>query len=79
MMSTSAKPFVWYELMTTDMDAAEAFYRAVVGWNAQNFSQPDMRYTMMRPARLGRLYWGRRCGRRNRRREESGWRGAPPA
>jgi uncharacterized protein len=47
MMSTSAKPFVWYELMTTDMDAAEAFYRAVVGWNAQNFSQPDMRYTMM--------------------------------
>ena len=24
---------VWYELMTTDMKAAEAFYRNVVGWN----------------------------------------------
>ena len=24
--------FVWYELMTTDSAAAEAFYRIVVGW-----------------------------------------------
>ena len=29
-MATSPKTFVWYELMTTDVDAAEAFYRAVV-------------------------------------------------
>lgn len=27
--------FCWYELMTTDAPAAEAFYRAVVGWGAQ--------------------------------------------
>jgi uncharacterized protein len=33
-MSTSPNPFVWYELMTTDVDAAEAFYRAVIGWGA---------------------------------------------
>jgi predicted enzyme related to lactoylglutathione lyase len=39
--------FVWYELMTTDLDAAETFYRAVVGWTAQDSGQPDMRYTIM--------------------------------
>lgn len=27
--------FCWYELMTTDQPAAEAFYRSVVGWGAQ--------------------------------------------
>ena len=47
-MASSAKPFVWYELMTTDTDAAEAFYRAVVGWNAQHWGEPDVRYTIMR-------------------------------
>lgn len=25
--------YIWYELMTTDTDAAKAFYDAVVGWN----------------------------------------------
>ncbi|RUW01226.1 MAG: VOC family protein, partial [Mesorhizobium sp.] len=25
-MPNAAKPFFWYELMTTDLDAAEAFY-----------------------------------------------------
>jgi predicted enzyme related to lactoylglutathione lyase len=29
--------FFWYELMTTDLDAAEAFYTKVVGWKAQPF------------------------------------------
>jgi uncharacterized protein len=33
-MPASAKSFVWYELMTTDMDAAKTFYSAVVGWTA---------------------------------------------
>jgi predicted enzyme related to lactoylglutathione lyase len=47
MMSTSPDAFVWYELMTTDMDAAETFYRAVIGWDAQDSGQPDMRYTIM--------------------------------
>jgi predicted enzyme related to lactoylglutathione lyase len=46
-MPSSPKNFVWYELMTTDMEAAETFYRAVIGWSAQNFNQPDMRYTVM--------------------------------
>ena len=43
-MSTSPNPFVWYELMTT---AAEAFYRAVIGWGVQDWGQPDMRYIVM--------------------------------
>ena len=36
-MPKSPMPFFWYELMTTDLDAAEAFYTAVVGWTAQPF------------------------------------------
>ena len=39
--------FVWYELMTTDAKAAEAFYRNVVGWKTQDASQPAMAYTLL--------------------------------
>jgi predicted enzyme related to lactoylglutathione lyase len=46
-MPSSPKAFVWYELMTSDLDAAEAFYSAVVGWTPQPFHQADMRYTTM--------------------------------
>jgi uncharacterized protein len=52
-MSDTPKPFVWYELMTTDLDAAEIFYRAVIGWDAQDFGQPAMRYTVMSVAGTG--------------------------
>jgi hypothetical protein len=38
--------FVWYELMTTDMAAAETFYANAVGWNAQDASAPDLAYTL---------------------------------
>jgi predicted enzyme related to lactoylglutathione lyase len=31
-MTGSHGQFCWYELMTTDPKAAEAFYSAVVGW-----------------------------------------------
>ncbi|TIT21357.1 MAG: VOC family protein, partial [Mesorhizobium sp.] len=47
-MPKSPMPFFWYELMTTDLDAAEAFYTAVVGWKAQLFEAPGMpRYIVM--------------------------------
>jgi predicted enzyme related to lactoylglutathione lyase len=46
-MPASPNTFVWYELMTTDTDAAEAFYGAVIGWTPQAFSLPGMRYTVM--------------------------------
>ena len=46
-MTDSPSGFVWYELMTSDMAAAEAFYRVVVGWGAEDSGQPNMRYTML--------------------------------
>ncbi len=38
--------FVWYELMTTDMEAAKAFYAKVVGWGVQDASMPGMAYAL---------------------------------
>ena len=38
--------FVWYELMTTDRSAAQAFYSKVVGWGAQDANMPGLEYTM---------------------------------
>ena len=37
---------VWYELMTSDMTAAEAFYRTVVGWKTSPFEGAAQPYTM---------------------------------
>jgi predicted enzyme related to lactoylglutathione lyase len=46
-MSSSHGKFVWYELMTTDTKAAEAFYKAVMGWEAQDAGMPDMAYSLL--------------------------------
>src|SRR4051794_41424589 len=43
----SANTFVWYELMTSDLDAATAFYRDVVGWTVQDSGMPGIRYTLL--------------------------------
>lgn len=37
---------LWYELMTTDMKGAEAFYRTVVGWTTKPFESAGPPYTM---------------------------------
>ena len=37
---------LWYELMTTDMKAAEAFYKKVVGWDAAPFAGSPQPYTI---------------------------------
>ena len=37
---------LWYELMTTDMSAAEAFYSKVVGWTGAPFAGAPDPYTM---------------------------------
>lgn len=37
---------LWYELMTTDMSAADAFYRTVVGWSSTPFDGAPQPYTM---------------------------------
>jgi predicted enzyme related to lactoylglutathione lyase len=38
--------FVWYELITTDVADANAFYTDVIGWGAQDASTPDLAYTL---------------------------------
>jgi predicted enzyme related to lactoylglutathione lyase len=40
--------FVWYELMTTDTKAAEAFYDDVVGWTSADSGMPDANYTLFK-------------------------------
>lgn len=37
---------LWYELMTSDMKAAEAFYSTVVGWTTTPFDGAGQPYTM---------------------------------
>ncbi|MEO8925860.1 MAG: VOC family protein [Caulobacteraceae bacterium] len=39
--------FVWYEHMTTDLAAAEAFYGAVMGWTAKDSGMAGMRYDLL--------------------------------
>lgn len=38
--------FAWYELITTDMAGARAFYTEVVGWDARDASTSDLAYTL---------------------------------
>jgi uncharacterized protein len=38
--------FLWYELMTTDTAAAQAFYTQALGWGAQPFSAGPIPYTL---------------------------------
>jgi predicted enzyme related to lactoylglutathione lyase len=45
-MAGSHGSFAWYELMTTDMESAKAFYAAVVGWDAQDVSMPGATYIL---------------------------------
>jgi predicted enzyme related to lactoylglutathione lyase len=42
--------FTWYELMTTDVAAAKAFYGEVVGWGAQDASTSELSYTLFTTA-----------------------------
>ncbi|MEZ5782006.1 MAG: VOC family protein [Rhizobiaceae bacterium] len=48
-----AQSFYWYELMTSDTAGAEAFYKAVVGWNTEPFEIPDMGYTVVKAGDRG--------------------------
>jgi predicted enzyme related to lactoylglutathione lyase len=45
-MVNSHGRFVWYELMTTDMEIAKAFYASVVGWGARDASVPGSAYSL---------------------------------
>jgi len=39
---------LWYELMTTDMKQADAFYRTVIGWKTAPFDHAGQPYTMFK-------------------------------
>ena len=39
--------FAWYELLTTDVAAAAAFYGKAVGWGAKDVSTPELAYTVL--------------------------------
>ncbi|WDR03892.1 VOC family protein [Devosia algicola] len=47
-MTTKASPFVWYDVMTTDVAAAERFYSAVIGWTAADSGMADTKYSILR-------------------------------
>lgn len=38
--------FVWYELMTTNVEAAKTFYASVLGWSTRNISMPGSAYSL---------------------------------
>ena len=46
MANTQKSGFVWYELMTNDLDKAIEFYKAVVGWDMRDSGMPGMRYML---------------------------------
>ena len=59
-MSHSPGRFVWYELLTSDAPAAQAFYSAVIGWQAQAAGMsavPDSPYVVLSagPTMIGGL------------------------
>lgn len=48
-----AETFVWYELVTSDIDATLAFYGRVLGWTAQDFPGGEGRYVIVSAAGKG--------------------------
>jgi predicted enzyme related to lactoylglutathione lyase len=45
--------FSWCELMTTDADAAKAFYTKLFGWDTEEMSMPGMTYTVVKAGGKG--------------------------
>jgi uncharacterized protein len=52
-MSETQGLFVWYELMTTDVPSAIAFYRDVVGWSTEPFGGGAEPYTIWKAGDVG--------------------------
>ncbi len=46
-MSNPKGDFIWYELLTSDADAAQRFYGDVVGWTVVDSGQPGMDYRLL--------------------------------
>jgi predicted enzyme related to lactoylglutathione lyase len=50
---SSSSGFIWYDLMTTDVPAALAFYQRVVGWTGKDAGLSDRSYTMLSMGETG--------------------------
>jgi hypothetical protein len=46
-MNDRPTSFIWYELMTSDTEAANAFYSEVVGWDTRAFESSGHDYTIL--------------------------------
>ena len=60
-MVNSHGRFVWYELMTTDIKIAKAFYASVVGWGTRDASAPGSAYSLFVGRTLPRPVGGGPC------------------
>jgi hypothetical protein len=47
-MTAEPSKFIWYELMTPDLKAAEAFYAGVVGWRIEDSGMPGTTYSILK-------------------------------
>lgn len=45
-MTNQHGDFLWYELMTDNADAAQAFYSGLIGWTFKDSGNPDMDYRL---------------------------------
>lgn len=45
--------FSWCELMTTDVEAAKAFYTKLFGWDTEDMKMPGMTYTVVKAGGSG--------------------------
>lgn len=52
-MTNKHGDFIWYELMTPDAEAAQAFYGAVIGWDVQSSGQDGVDYRTISMAGTG--------------------------
>ena len=46
-MANKQGDFIWYELLTDDADAAQAFYGNVLGWRVKDSGVPNMDYRIL--------------------------------
>ncbi len=52
-MTNKPSPFIWYDLMTPDVKAAEDFYSKVVGWKIADSGMPGMSYSILNAGDTG--------------------------
>ncbi len=51
-MNTMQNPFIWHDLMTSDVNAAKAFYKTIVGWNFEA-QMPEYTVALVGDAGIG--------------------------